>query len=118
MTEREFRRRFPNASDATVKANVGLCPAEPRQHRRPCPLDSLTPGKEKGTRRVVVRFTCYRTRLLDWDNLPGSCKTLCDGLRYAHLIVDDSPAHIDASVEQIKVTRRDQEKTEIQILYP
>lgn len=37
---------------------------------------------------------------LDEDNLYGSAKPVIDGLRYAYVIVDDSPNHIRLTVTQ------------------
>lgn len=37
---------------------------------------------------------------LDPDNLYGSVKPVIDALRYAHVLVDDSPAHLELEVTQ------------------
>ena len=68
--------------------------------------------------RVVVRFTCFRTRLLDWDNNAASLKDIIDGLRHAHAFVDDSERYIKIEAEQIKVRTRAEQKTVIEIVYP
>lgn len=44
-------------------------------------------------------------KLCDFDNLAGGSKFLCDGLRYAGLIRDDSPEDIELVVTQRKVKR-------------
>ena len=38
--------------------------------------------------------------VLDPDNLYGCVKPVIDGLRYAGVLVDDSPAHIELTVTQ------------------
>jgi hypothetical protein len=41
-----------------------------------------------------------RKRLLDKDNLYGSCKPLVDGLKYIGLIRDDKPEWIELECRQ------------------
>lgn len=55
---------------------------------------SLPPGK------LSVRITRCSHHVLDTDNLHGAAKIVLDALRHAHLIVDDSPRHIDLACEQ------------------
>ena len=74
--------------------------------------------EEKGVERVSVKFTSYRRRLLDDDNIPGGFKDLLDGLKHAHLIHDDSPKFITLQTGQVKVQTRKEERTEIIIEYP
>lgn len=116
MNERQISRLFPNASRSFIEANTKVCPAE--QVEPQGSLDSAPKGEEESMGRVVVRFTCYRVRLLDWDNSAASCKDLLDGLRHSHLIRDDSPKHVNVSVEQVKVNTFHQEKTVIEIVWP
>lgn len=115
MTEREFTRLFPNASRATVEANRALCPAKPEQPARP--LDKAVSGKETSIQRPVVKFVCCRRGTLDRDNLHSSIKDLLDGLRLAHLIVDDSEKHIELKVSQRKPLPGEEEHTLIEIYY-
>lgn len=49
---------------------------------------------------VRVWIVRHGQRLLDFDNLVGGCKVLCDSLKDAGFIADDSPAHIDLHVSQ------------------
>src|SRR5205814_7206403 len=62
--------------------------------------------EEKGAGcRVRMVITSYRVRLCDIDNL--EVKFLVDALRYAKLILDDSPDHMsELSIRQIKVDHR------------
>jgi len=75
-----------------------------------------TQVKEKNTGRAIVSITSFRTRLLDRDNLYGGVKYVCDGLRYNHLIHDDTTDSIDLRVRQFKVKTRKEERTEIEVI--
>lgn len=66
--------------------------------------------------RYVVRVVSYRQRLLDEDNL--SAKYFCDGLRYAGLLPEDSPAICQILTTQIKVQTKAEQRTEITIDIP
>ena len=90
---------------------------EPKHHQTPA-LDSTNAGKEKGVRRVIVRFIGFRVRPLDPDNFAGGCKDLLDGLRHSGLIPGDEPWKIDFQTRQEKVAHRSEEKTIIKIEYP
>jgi hypothetical protein len=117
MNETDFKRLFPNASQATVEANVELRAPEPEPHAPPA-LDRAVEGKEDGLDRVVVCFKGYRVRPLDPDNFAGGCKGLLDGLRHAHLIRGDEPWRIVFQTEQERVQTFSEERTEITIDYP
>jgi hypothetical protein len=65
--------------------------------------------------RIIVCFTGYRLRPCDPDNFAGGCKALLDGLRHAGLIPGDEPWQIDFRTNQVKVTRKREERTEITI---
>lgn len=107
---------FPHASASFIQANAQLFAAKPSEQARP--LDGAATRKEKSVERVVVRFTCFRVRLLDTDNAYGSVKDVVDGLRNAHLVRDDSPTEIKLEVEQVKVGSFAQQKTVIELIYP
>jgi hypothetical protein len=117
VDEGTFKRLFPNASKAAVKANVELRDPEPKPHDPPALVRAAT-GKEEGLDRVVVCFKSYRVRPLDPDNFAGGCKGLLDGLRHAHLIRGDEPWRIIFQAEQERVSRFSEERTEIEIIYP
>lgn len=117
MNEREFTRRFPNASRSAIAANAQVSDPEPeRDEARP--LERSDAGEKESLGRVRVRFTGYRVRPLDPDNFAGSCKDLLDGLRHAHLIRGDEPWRIIFETEQFKVKHFSKERTEIEITYP
>jgi len=67
-------------------------------------------------RRIRVKFTCWRKRLLDTDNKFGSIKYSLDALRYAGLLKDDRECDIELMVEQIKSTTN-KEGTAIDLEY-
>jgi hypothetical protein len=117
VNERTFKTLFPNASKATVEANVELRDPELKPHDPPA-LDRATKGKKEGLDRVVVCFKSYRVRPLDPDNHAGGCKGLLDGLRHAHLIKGDESWRIIFQAEQERVSRFSEERTEIEIIYP
>jgi hypothetical protein len=117
MNEADFKTLFPNASKATVEANVELRDPEPEPHDPPA-LVRAVKGKEEGLGRIVIRFKGYRVRPLDPDNFAGGCKGLLDGLRHAHLIRGDEPWRIIFQTEQERVQTFGEERTEITIDYP
>ena len=116
MNERKIIRLFPNASRSFIEANSKLQPAEPCEHE--ATLEQAPEGKEEGMARVIVRFTFFRVRLLDPDNSPASGKDLLDGLRHAHCFRDDSERYIDFSTSQVQVGSREEEGTDITIIWP
>ena len=72
-------------------------------------------GKENSKKRSFVRITRYSCRPLDCDNYAGGCKPLIDQLRYAKLIRDDDPESVQIEFIQVKVSKKNQERTEIEI---
>lgn len=80
-------------------------------------VNEVSPLKNS-SRRINIVFTLVRTRILDWDNAAGSCKTLCDALKKCRAIPDDSPSHIEVTVKQKKVPHRKEEGTLIEVTYP
>lgn len=70
---------------------------------------------QKGSRtRLALRITRYATRLLDEDNLAGA-KLLVDQMRYAGILPDDDPGSTKIILDQIKVSKKTEERTEISI---
>lgn len=64
----------------------------------------------------AVKIISYRSRFLDeQDNLRYGVKALMDALKWAELIVDDSPEWCKVTVEQIKCKRKE-ERTEVRIV--
>lgn len=91
----------------------GLLDTKPEPVARTQSLDS-DEAKAGGKGRALVRIVRCGTRLLDKDNLYGSVKYLCDGLRYEGLIRADDPEAIELVVQQRKV-RKGETGTEITI---
>lgn len=73
--------------------------------------------KEADPEIVFVGITSYRRSLLDGDFAPCG-KYPVDCLRYARLIRGDTEKEICYYVRQIKVVSKDEERTEIEIIYP
>lgn len=55
--------------------------------------------------KAEVKIILKTCRLLDVDNSYTCAKPLLDGLRYAGVLVDDSPDHLDLHVSQEKVSK-------------
>ncbi len=116
MNEHQLKRIFPNASRSTIAANRGVVSnPEPQRHEAPT-LGATIPGEAKSLRRPRIRFTLFRCQLLDPDNAAGSVKDLLDGLRHSSLIQGDEWHAIKLEVEQEKVSKRKDERTEIVII--
>lgn len=88
--------------------------AKPQPPVRHEPVAEAT-GKAGHSGRVTVRIASFRRRLLDPDNLTGGTKYFVDGARYAGLIPGDRPDQITLEVSQHKVSRKEDERTEIEL---
>jgi hypothetical protein len=115
LNERQFRRLFPNASEATVAANCSVSCAKPGEHK--WALVEEIQGAKSSVGRPLVRITRCAWRSLDRDNLWNSVKDLLDGLRYAHLIAGDSEKEIELAVCQVEPLPCQEEFTLIEISY-
>jgi len=116
MTREQIQSKFPNASESFIRANLGADSVPPGaklernlQHE-PMASDAR---KAPDARRRLVRITSYRTLLCDERNLAD--KHFTDALVRAGILVDDSPRWAKIEVEQVKVERRTQERTEIEV---
>lgn len=72
-------------------------------------------GKGSPPRRLLVRITSVRRRLLDSDNLIG--KYYVDCLRYCGILLNDTEAEIDFRISQKKARTKDEERTIIEVEY-
>lgn len=116
MKPHDIKRLFPNASRSLLEANDPVPDPEPERNKATA-LGATVSGKAAGIRRIRVRFTGYRVRLLDPDNFAGSIKDLLDGARHAALIPGDEPERIILETEQIKVKTHREESTLMEIFY-
>ena len=71
--------------------------------------------KREARLALRVRITRHACRVLDADNFAGGCKFLIDAMRHERLIPDDDPASITLAFEQVRVSHRVDEGTEIVI---
>lgn len=142
MTRAEILKLFPHSSEEFILQNIDQptpIPAKktiPRavsaplhpiheilpQGQSPCakPQSTLrheSVAEEKGKgghpRRLLVRVTSIRRRLLDYDNLIP--KYFVDCLRYAGILSGDTEAEIDLRIAQRKTKDKSEEGTEIEI---
>lgn len=70
-------------------------------------------GEAGDTIRVRVSVVSYRRWLLDADNLCP--KYFIDCLRYAKIIPDDAPKYIILETRQHQVSKKEHERTEIEV---
>jgi Holliday junction resolvase RusA-like endonuclease len=78
-------------------------------------LESLPQIKKRSSKRTHLRITRFSCRPLDCDNYAGGCKPIIDQLRYAKLIRDDDPESVQIEFIQVKVSKKTEERTEIEI---
>jgi len=108
----------PSLFAGEVPQNLGPVSNPKPKRNKASALGGSVQGKAESLQRVVVRFTGYRVAPLDPDNFAGSIKDLLDGLRHASLLHGDEPWRIKLETEQVKVSKRIHERTEIELFYP
>ena len=121
MTERELKRRFPNASAAFIKQNSddndsGVCAVQSKPIKR-VPLD-LTPEREEtcwhdADAKFAVSFFIHSSRPCDWDGY--DIKALQDFLVTAGILPDDGWKIVSGRVYSLKAATKDEEKTVIEV---
>ena len=124
MSGAELRIKFPNASPSFIRANAtdsGQTDFPPGIARSPAELERH-PGhgtlgapqiQAKTGRRVLVRVTSFRRRLLDEDNLCE--KYHVDLCRYAGILPSDQANKAKIEVLQEKIKGKELEFTRIEI---
>jgi Holliday junction resolvase RusA-like endonuclease len=112
MINEQLRTMFPRASKSFLSVNAACTGPKPQPSVRNEPLATVQ-VKKANPRCRVLRVISYRTRICDTDNLCP--KWIIDALRYAQIIEDDSPEHIELQVLQRKVEHRNEEKTLIEL---
>lgn len=115
MNEQTFRERFPNASKDLVALNCAPSGTEPEQALCDESVGEAE-GESQDAVRSVVRVTSFRRRPIDPDNLCP--KYFIDSLRYAGAIPDDREQDITLEVNQERVASKNEERTEIEVIYP
>lgn len=116
MNHAELKRKFPNASEDFLRANVATGGAgQDSVMERPARHDALEKNQDQtpAANRLHIVFVSFRQRLCDPDNL--SVKWLLDCLRYCGAIAGDEPEKITLEVRQEKVKLLSDERTEIEI---
>lgn len=118
VTLDELKKLFPNASQQFLHANSNATPppkVSPTVIERDVEDEPLASeqGKGKSIGRVEVRLIRRSTKILDVDNAYGSCKWLCDALRFEGVIRDDDPESIHLIVSQEKVHTRKEVGVEV-----
>ncbi len=127
MSRDEIIKRYPNASESFIAANLDtqakvarLYPDDPQ----PAKGDALVSSVEgKETRwygpasRFEITFHIYSVRPADWDG--WNCKQLQDFLVHASCLPGDGWRVLSGRVISHKVHKGEEEKTEIEIMaYP
>ena len=66
--------------------------------------------------RAHITIILYKHQPFDPDGAVNAIKPVLDGLRYAHVIQNDTTKHIKLSVKQKKVAHKNEERVEIEII--
>lgn len=112
-----LKKLFPRCSNSFLAANAaGVRDPEP-QREPSSALAGSAPGKKERPFRARLRITRFGCRLLDPDNLQGGVKPLVDCIKESGLIWDDSPDWLELDVRQQKVARKDEQRTEVEIIW-
>ena len=116
MTREQIKEKFPNASEAFIRANLSAPDPGPitKLERDPghgslatCQVQKAHPG------RVLVRVESVRKRLLDEDNCAG--KFHVDALRYLGVIQNDDPSKAKIETTQRKAEKGEEEHINITV---
>lgn len=116
VTLNELKRRFPNASKATIARNADAdSQASGPKPQRTVRNESLAKGEgeKENPDRVRIRIVSLRRRLIDPDNLCPKYHVDC--LRYAGFIRNDTADDIVLEVSQRKVESKADECTLIEV---
>lgn len=125
VTSREILRRLPNASKSFLQRNAedsaAALPANDPQPTEGGALQRLPKGKKASSRspneRVGLAFRVYAVRPADADG--WAFKEIIDALAGAKILDGDRwDQFYIAGVHSEKVHSKDQERTEILIIYP
>lgn len=118
---RKLQARFPLSKSTIARNSADDSAPRPEPEQVVCnePVGEAAGKAEdaKSVSRRTVRITSYRMRLLDPDNLAGGCKYFLDCCKYSQLISNDREQDIELQVRQQRVRCKNQERTEIHIIY-
>lgn len=89
-----------------------------KQPELPQALASDSEGEAQSTGCIPVRFILYRCKLLDVDAKYASVKDLLDCVVAAGLVAGDKEGQVDLKVQQVKVNKKKDERTEIHVMIP
>ena len=100
----DLKQRFPNASEAFIRANISAGAALPdaQQRERPQELEGRNEGETPRPGLRHVCFTLHRKKLLDVDAKYASVKDLLDCLAISGVIRGDKEGEITLEVNQQK----------------
>lgn len=117
MTRNEIVRRFPNATESFIKANLdpddsGICPNKQQSIKR-SPLERTAEGEGPSPSRFEIRFTIYSVRPLDWDNY--HVKECQDAIVRSGMLHGDHWSILRGSVNPQKAHSTEEERTVIEI---
>lgn len=128
MNEQLIRKLFPGATASLFAANADDSELPNKSERRKGEVNERSPelernprartlGKSKAkdgnSKRLLVRVTSIRRRLIDEDNLCE--KYVVDCCRYAGLLPGDGPGETKIEVGQRKAGKEEAEGTLIEI---
>lgn len=105
MTREQILKLWPNASESTIRANLDLgAGQDPKPQPHPLPaLDQKSQVQRGSSLGLVVSLVCFRSKLVDFDNLVAGCKPLRDAVA-ATLGLDDADPRLEWEYHQIKTT--------------
>jgi hypothetical protein len=116
LNANDIKKRFPNASESFIRANLSDGDSGAVTKLEPNPRNAPLAAKEVQRptgERFLVRIEGRRKRLLDVDN---SCeKYLVDLLRYCGVIPDDAPDKCEIEVSQTKCKKGEPEEITIKV---
>ena len=115
MTNEQYNAMLANGSKSLRDANHTGPSPEPKRAIRNEPLGE-SQGQKDNSGRISISVVSARKRLIDPDNLCP--KWLIDCLRYCALIPGDEPDKISLKISQRKITKDEEEHTQIEIIYP
>lgn len=115
MTPAELKTKFPHASESFIRQNcsVGLRAGD-EERAEGKSLERSVPREETCRTRITIRFTVYAKRAADWDAY--DVKWVQDLLVNIGVLPGDDWAVLQGEVRSEKVHKKEEERTEIEIV--